>query len=298
MPEGAPTLFNSKRTDLLDLYAKNGVPFLATTRGLHSVRSIRFDVLDLDVATNAIGYLVARRGQVINFFNYGLNDSIELAADANHRANEADTSLTKGGRTTASADLAIEWICMHPRAIKTQYTSAVAAPFFPGFTIATTTPATDPVIAALGGTAAMLDPFGLVIPADVGSSATLQHVLYQAIASHLTCRFEWDNADRTEKMGTVDQFVEGGGASYLNSNGEPSVNNRFRIPEGFIWARESQPASELQVVCKLEDDVVIPYTPVVPPVTAGAPSTVPLVAVYVEILMRVGGILLRVPGSN
>jgi hypothetical protein len=295
MPEtGAPTLFNSKRTDLLDLYGKNGVPFLATTRGLQSTRSIQFDVVDPDLATNTIGYLVARKGQVINFFNYGMNDSIELSGDLNHRANESDTSLTKGSRTTASADLAIEWITSHPRAIKMAYAEAAQAPFYPDF-VAATTPATDPVLQMLRGQVPIVDPFGMVLPADIGSSATLQHVLYQAIASHLTCRFEWDNGDRTEKMGTFDQFVEGGGASYLNSNGEPSVNNKFRIPEGFIWARESQPASEMQVVAKLENDVAIPYTPLVAALTSGHPH---LTFAWVEIQLRVGGILLRVPGSN
>jgi hypothetical protein len=298
MPEqGAPTtLFNSKRTDLLDLYAKNGVPFLATTRGLSSVRSIAFDAIDIDLVGNNVGYLVARKGQSISFFNYGINDSIELSGDPTHRANEADTSLTTGRRTTASADLSIEWITMHPRAIKVQYTPTIpAAPSsFPDF-VAAAIAVGDPVGEMLAGQAAIVDPFGLVVPADVGSSATLQHVLYQAIAPHLTCRFEWDNADRTEKMGTCDQFVEGGGASYLNSNGEPSVNNRFRIPEGFLWARESQPASQLEVIVELRDNVVIPYSPVAAPVTGV--HTV-LQHAYVEILMRLGGLLLRVPGSN
>lgn len=295
MDAGAPTLFNTKRQDLLSLYGQNKVPFLATTRGLHSVRSIQFDVIDLDLATSTVGYLVARKGQVIAFFNYGLNDSIELAADPNHRANESDTCLTKGSRTTAAADLSIEWITMHPRAIKIQYAPQAAAPLYPDFTISTQLPNIDPVIAALGGTVPILDPFGIVVPADVGSSATLQHVLYQAIAPHLTCKFEWDNADRTEKMGTCDQFVEGGGASYLNSNGSPDVNNKYRIPEGFIWAREGQPAGELQVICKLENDVVIPYTPPAAPITGTHQIAT---HAYVEILMRVGGLLLRVPGSN
>ena len=289
-----PTLFNSKRTDLLQLYGKNGVPFLATTRGLQSCRSIKFDVVDPDVASNAIAYLIARKGQILNFFNYGQNDSIELSGELNHRATEADTSLTKGSRTTASADLAIEWITALPRAIKVKYAPAATAPFFPDFVAAPTAP-TDPVLHMLNGEVPIIDPFGMVVPADVGASATLQHVLYQAMAPFLTCRFEWDNADRTEKMGTFEQFVQGGGASYLNSNGEPSTNNRYRIPEGFIWARESQPASEMQVVAKLESDVCVPFTPLIAALTSGHPQ---LVEAHVEITMRVGGILLRVPGSN
>lgn len=286
-------LFRTKRSELLAMYAKNGVPFLATTRGLHSVRSLRFETVNVDTATGVIGYLVARQGQKLNFFNYGVGESIVLGAEAQHRATESDTSLTKGSRTTASADLSIEWITMHPRAIKAQYAAAAATPTFPDF-VATVDP--QAVVAnALSGSVAMVDPFGNVIPADVGSSATLQHVLYHSVASHMSCKFEWDNADRTEKIGTCEQFVEGGGASYLNANGEPSVNNRFRIPEGFLWARESQPASELQVICTLEDDVVIPYAPVASPLASGFPA---LLNVYVEITMRLGGMLLRVPGSN
>lgn len=290
MPTDAE-LFQTKRQDLLNAYKRNNVPFLATTRGLHSVRSLLFEVVNLSPAGPAatLGYLVARRGQQLVFFNYGINESIELAGELNHRATEGDTSLTKGSRTTASADLSIEWITMHPRAIKAQYILA-------GHETEFVVGVPDPVLAqALTGQVAMVDPFGLIVPADVGSSATLQHVLYQAIAPHLTCRFEWDNADRTEKIGTCDQFVEGGGASYLNSNGEPSVNNRFRIPEGFLWARESQPASELQVICQLQNDVVIPFTPIPPPQLAVQPV---MENVWVEICMRLGGMLLRVPGSN
>lgn len=182
---------------------------------------------------------------------------------------------------------------MHPRCIKTQYANSGGP-----YQEFVTPPAEATLQAALNGQVSMVDAFGLITPAEVGSSATLQHVLYQAVAPHLTCKFEWDNADRTEKMGTCDQFVEGGGASYLNSNGEPSVNNRFRIPEGFLWAREGEPASELQVTCTLANDVVIPYTPT-PNYTGAAAGALPtLQFVYVEILMRLGGLLLRVPGSN
>lgn len=296
MPNPNDELFRTKRSELLSAYAKNGVPFLATTRGLHSCRSLLFEAVDIDVATNAVGYLVARRGQQLVFFNYGINDSIDLSNEPAHRATEADTSLTKGSRTTASADLSIEWITMHPRGIKLAYTPQAAPTFYSPWVAPGTAAATDPVvIEGVTGAAAIVDPFSQVVPASVGSSATLQHVLYQAIAPYLTCRFEWDNADRTEKMGTCDQFVEGGGASYLNSNGEPSVNNRFRIPEGFLWARESQPASELQVICTLQNDVIVPYTPVAPPLGAVYPV---LENCWVEILMRLGGMLLRVPGSN
>lgn len=276
-------LFQTKRSELLGLYAKNGVPFLATTRGLHSTRSLKFTVQDYKASGN--GFLVASKGQRLVFFNYGINESIELGADASHRATEADTSLTKGSRTTASADLSIEWITMHPRCLKMEYLSAVPFMVTPSQTL----------LDALAGKVAMVDPFSNIIPPDISSSATLHHVLYNAIAGHLTCRFEWDNADRTEKMGTCDQFVEGGGAPYLYANGEPSVNNRFRIPEGFLWAREGQPASELQVICSLEDDVVIPFKGVTALVGAEPPSPV---AAYVEVTMRLGGMLLRVPGSN
>jgi hypothetical protein len=281
--------FATKRTELLQLYSKNNVPFIATTRGVHSCRSLMFRAVDLQ-ATGIASYLVAEAGQILSFFNYGIGDMIQLSGNAAHRATEADTMLTKGSRTTASNDIVIEWIAMAPRAIKCQYLAANIGQFD-----AAATPNVSVVRALTGGDAAVVDPFGRIVPVDVGASATLQHVLYQAVAPFMSCRFEWDNADRTEKMGTCDQFTQGGGASYLNANGEPSVGNRFRIPEGFLWARESQPASELIVNVRLENDVVIPFGQVVSPIDGTWP---PLQAMYVEIQMRLGGLACRVPGSN
>lgn len=285
-------LFQTKRQELLGAYGKNGVPFLATTRGLHSVASLRFDVENFAVG-GQVGYLVAHAGQVLNFFTYGQGQTIPLSGSNQFVATEAETSLTTGRRTTASADLSIEWITMGARGIKEQLTEAANTPIFPDF-VAAVNP-TASVTAALRGQVKMVDPFGQVMMPEVSASATLEHVLYQAVAPEMTCRFEWDNADRTEKMGTCDQFVEGGGASYLRSNGEPSVENRFRIPEGFLWAREGQPASDLSVYVTLRNDVVIPFTPPASLLAAGFP--VPL-AVWLEIKMRLGGMLLRVPGSN
>lgn len=294
MPEAEDlALFRTKRSELLALYAKNGVPFLATTRGLHSVRSLQFDVLDLDLATGTVGYLVARRGQELDFFNYAQGSQIDLAGSPNFRATEAETSLTTARRTTASADLSVEWITMGARGVKVAYTPAAQVPIFPDF-VATVNPQPE-VLEMLNGQANLADPFALVAPPEVGASATLEQVLYQLVAPHLTLRFEWDNADRTEKMGTCDQFVEGGGQSYLHTNGEPSVNNRFRIPEGFLWAREGQPAGDMHVVATLRNNVVIAYTPPVSLLGSGFPD---LLHAWVEIKLRVGGMLLRVPGSN
>jgi len=281
--------FATKRTELLQLYSKNNVPFIATTRGVHSCRSLMFRAVDIQ-ATGIASFLVAEAGQILSFFNYGIGDMIALSGNAAHRATEADTMLTKGSRTTASNDIVIEWIAMAPRAIKCQYLPGNVGQFD-----AAATPNASVVRALTGGDAAVIDPFGRIVPVDVGASATLQHVLYQAVAPFMSCRFEWDNADRTEKMGTCDQFTQGGGASYLNANGEPSVANRFRIPEGFLWARESQPASELIVNVRLENDVVIPFGQVVSPIDGTWP---PLQAMYVEIQMRLGGLACRVPGSN
>lgn len=285
-------LFQTKRKELLDAYAKNGVPFLATTRGLHSVAAVQFDV-ENQSAAGQVGYLVAHRGQILNFFNYAIGTPIPLAGNPAHIATEAETSLTSARRTTASADLSIEWITMGPKGIKESFTEAAAAPLFPDF-VAGANP-TASVMAALRGQAKMVDPFSQVIMPEVGASATLEHVLYQVVAPELTAKIEWDNADRTEKIGPCSQFVEGGGNSYLKANGEPSVNNRFRIPEGFLWAREGQPASDLTVICTLQNDIVVPFTPPASLLAAGFPLPT---HVWLEISMRLGGMLLRVPGSN
>lgn len=280
-----PNDFPTKKQELITAYAQNGKPFILTTRGLHSTRSLQFDVVNQS-AQGQIGYLVARRGQQLNFFNYGVNSPITLSGDANHISTDGDTNLTKAFTTPGSSDLAIEWITTGPKAIKAAYavtTGFVAA----GIDLS--------VANALAGRVSVADPFAINFPPEIAASATLEHVLYQAVAPHLTAKFEWDNADRTEKMGTFDQFVQGGGASYLRSNGEPSVANRFRIPEGYLWAREGQPSGQMQVVARLEDDVVIPFTPTSAPLDNSFPA---LTNVWVEICMRVGGAMLRVPGSN
>lgn len=283
--------FPTKRMEVIAAYAKNGVPFLATTRGMHSVRSVAFTVQNRDTAGNVGSFLVARRGQAPAFFNYGVNDQIELSGNLQHRATAADTMLQRGMRTPAANDLSIEWITMQPRGIKVAYVAT--AGHFPEFVAGGLE--TAEVLGTLNGQRLIVDPFAKVVPADIGASATLEQVLYHAIAPMLTLRLEWDNADRTEKMGPCSQFVAGGGASYLHANGEPSVNNRFRIPEGFLWAREGQPSGDLQAIATLEDDVAIPYTP--PVQWLGA--TVPVMAfAYVEIVLTLGGLALRVPGSN
>lgn len=280
-----PNDFPTKKQELIAAYQKNQNPFLLTTRGLHSTRSLQFDVVNV-AAQGQVGYLVARRGQQLNFFNYGVNSPIILSGDANHIATDSDTNLTKAFTTPGSSDLAIEWITTGPKAIKGAY----------GVTTGFVAQNPDVAVAnALAGRVAIADPFAINFPAEVTASATLEHTLYQLAAPHLTCRFEWDNADRTEKMGTLDQFVQGGGASYLRSNGEPSVANRFRIPEGYLWAREGQPAGQMQVIARLEDDIVIPYSPVSAPLDNSFPA---LRNVWLEIVMRVGGAMLRVPGSN
>ena len=263
--------FATKRSDVLDTYKKNNVAFIATTRALHSVRSVRFDAVNQG-ANGAIGYLRASAGQQLNFFAYGQNDNIALSGDNAHRANEADTNLTKAFCTPATSDMVIEWISMGAKALKVVYPAT--APFVASGIDGN---AASGVAGALGGTVSVVDPFARILPPEVGASATLEHTLYQAIAPNMTCRFEFDNADRTEKMGTVDQFTQGTGASYLRANGEPSVKNRFSIPEGYLWAREGQPSSQLQIITRLENDIVIPFTCVQSPLDGTWPV---LTAVY------------------
>jgi hypothetical protein len=279
--------FQTKRQEMLSAYAKAGTQFLATTRGLHSVGSIAFTPRNEDLTLGNIAFAVAAAGQEINFFAYGANSLISLSGNPQHRATEADTNLVKAFETPANSDLSIEWLSASARAIKCQYATAGQAKF-----VAAPAGETQQI---LDGQISVIDPFGIFTPAAVGASATLQHVAFHALAPFLTCRAEWDNADRTEKIGTFDQFTQGGGASYLNSNGEPSVMNRFRMPEGLLWARSGQPAGQLVVKARLESPVAIAYNPVAAPVDGTFNA---LTAIHLEITFRAGGLLLRVPGSN
>jgi hypothetical protein len=284
--------FKYSRAKLLKAYTemagKTGQEFLATTKPVHSVQSLRGDIINSSTALG-YGYLVFRARQQMVFFEPAIGSSGQLSADPNHKWSEADTTLTKSRSTPGAADMAIEGIGFHLRGLKTQL--AAATDFFP---VAQTPDAA--LVAVLNGTGAIFDPGSHVAPPEVSSPAMLEEVLTTSLSPFLSVAIEWDQAERTEKIGTVDQIGVGGASSYLRSNGVPSPRDRFNINEGYLWTRDGQPGSELVVRMTLQNDVVIPITLPAPP--EAATTFVAPVAIYAEFITRLFGLQLRLPNKN
>jgi hypothetical protein len=283
--------FKYSRKKLLDMYAnfaKNtNSEFLVTTKPVHSTQSLSGDVVNGNIAAAApYGWLIFRKGQVMNFFEPALGSSGNLSGDPNHKWSEADTTLTKPRSTPGAADMAIEGLGFELRAIKPQY--AVATSFGNG----TLDPA---VVAAVTGMGAIYDPGSKVIPVEFSSPAMLEQTLVSALSPYLALSFEWDQAERTEKIGTANQLGVGGGSSYLHANGVPSSRDRYEIPEGYIWSRDGEPGCEFICAAKLVETVAIPFSSIT---ELEADVILNPVHIHAEFMLRAFGLQLRMPNKN
>lgn len=285
--------FKYSRKKLLDMYAKFAADthsdFLVSTKPVHSTQSIAGDVVN---ANSAIGYayLVFRKGQQMVFFEPALGQSGSLGADPNHKWTEADTTLTKPRSTPGAADMAIEGIGFEVRNIKPEIASNTG--FFPAAGVID-----GAVAAAVAGTGPLYDPGNLILPQELSSPVMLEQVPMSALSPYLAMQFEWDQAERTEKIGTANQLTTGGGSSLLHANGIPSPQNRFEIPEGYIWSRDGEPGCEFVCRMTLTDNVVIPIHLNVDPEAIPSTFNVPL-RIHVEFMMRAFGLQLRMPNKN
>jgi hypothetical protein len=280
-------LFQTQRSRVLKLYQEANQPFIASTMPYHSVRSLAFDVVDVDT-TNGLAWGVARRGQTMDFFGYGVGDRITLGAVQNFQATEAETNLAKGKSTNGAADFIIEGVGMSCRALLINYSigSGVIVPVAP----------TDPdVVAAFAGTVPVWDPASIFMVPQGQSPANLENGMFQALMPHMSLEFEWDRK-RTAKIGVCDLLPQAGGASYLRANGVPSSDNRYEIPEGYVWRRDGEPDGEFMARVTLERALVVPLSlrsDITTPTAFDAP-----LRIYMELLMRVYGLEVQLPSAN
>jgi len=279
-------LFQTQREKLLKLYQAAKQPFVASTQPYHSVRSIKFDIVDVDI-TNGLAWAVARRGQRLTFFGYGVGDNMTLHG-TNLVATDAETNLAAGKSTNGAADMVIEGIGMSCRAMYTDYeidTSGLLDNIV-----------TDPdVIAALDGEVALWDPAAVVVPPQVQSPANLEQGLFQGLLPLMSVEFEWDRK-RTVKLGVCDLLPQGGAASYLRANGVPSSDNRYEIPEGYVWRRDGEPDGEFLAHVIVERPFVVPISlrsSIDAPGTYHTPANL-----YLDVTMRLYGLECQLPSAN
>lgn len=275
-------IFKTKREEVVDAYTDHGAPFEASTKPYHSTRSLRFEVLDADVVTG-VAWALAERGQRLDFFSYGVGQDIDLGG-GQRAANGADTNLAKAKSTNGAADYVIEGVGFHNRGMRLEMPD--------GYEVGIVDPRIRQSVTAV---APSFDPGSLIMPPQFQSPFNLENGSFQSLLGYCSLEFEWDRK-RTEKLGVVDLLPQAGAQSYLRANGVPAADNKYRIPEGYIWRRDGQPDSEFNARVELEEHLVIPIVFGPEPVTQAA-NIAPLF-VNLDIVMRLYGLEVELPSGN
>jgi len=290
-------LFQTQRSKLVEIYAKAQQPFVATTKPYKSTRPLLFTVVEAKPAGAAVmAHAVARAGQQLIFFNYGVGDDISDAFGGTFEATDAETNQGDSNNTNGNNDFVMEGVSSSAKGVRIQY---------PATTATTTGAITDAdVISAYEGGQSLgggpppevTDPASLMLPPQASSPFNLEHALYTAVAPSLAVQFVFDR-EKTEKVGTLDEIPEGGAKSYLKANGDPRTDNRYRIPEGYMWRRAGEPDSHFNVILTLRDPIVVPITLIGLFGAVQSPLVIPK-KIALDITIRVHGLNVRVPSNN
>lgn len=297
-------LFETQRAKVLRLYKSAEQPFKATTRPYVSTRPVVFELIQTISAnlTTPVGLYVARASQTneLRWFGYGVGDAIPDGLGDTEASQDDDTNQGEARQTDGAEDFVIEGFSASCRSKRLIYTGAAAAAIgailtdpdlraaYLG-TSATSASSTPPVI---------YDPAALTEPPQVDSPFNLEEGLFRAVAPHLAIKIDFDRGKHSDYIGTLEQFPEGAGKSYLKSNGEPSTNNRYRIPEGYLWRRQGQPDCEMALIGTLQRPVVVPMNSIQFPGLAAEGGFVLPSKIVLDIKVRAHGLAVDAVGNN
>ena len=284
--------FMTQRKRLLQAYEKAGQAITCRTIPYHSTGVFEFDVVNFaGTVAPGVAYAVARKNQAVTLFQYGVGDQVFLGGSANTRATEADTNLGKASSTNGAEDFVIEGVGFHCRSARVVYAAGT------GNLYAGTGLPTDPdVLAALAGDVPIYDPAAINMPPQFQSPFNLENGPFISLIPLISVDFLFDRK-RVEKIGTVDVMPCASAKSFLRANGEPTMSNIYRIPEGYLWRRDGQPDSEFSVNLNLQRPLVIPINGIIPYVTGAAADAVPT-TIYLEVTMRLFGLAVDLPSAN
>lgn len=283
-------LFMTQRRRIIEAYRDAKEPFSASTKPYKSTVTFNFASTNAITASSVV-WEIALQGQSYDWFGYKIGDNVPGNNGAaitvtNYRAaNESDTNISKARTTNGAEDFVIEGMSASHRSIR----SVNGGNSAPGITDAN-------VSNCLLGLNPIFDPGCLYLPPQVMSPFNLEDPLFRAIQGHISVEFEWDRS-KTVKIGTLEQIPEGAANSYLRASGEPSTNDRYRIPEGYLWRREGQPDSEFITRGTLQDTICVPMLAVLSP----APSTPLLIYptnIFLDVVMRLHGLSVKLPTRN
>lgn len=286
----AQPLFMTQRSKVIQAYKDANEPFSAGTKPYKSTVSWLF-VRANTVVASSVSWLIARTGQRLEWFGYKLNDVVPGNGGTAYRsATESDTNVSKARTTNGAEDFVIEGMSATHRATRVSYLDTQGGS---GIDASVTDP--DAVL-ALSGLCPILDPGALYVPPQIQSPFNLENVLYRLLSPLVAVEFEWDRS-KVVKIGTLEQVPEGAANTYLRASGDPSTNDRYRIPEGYLWRREGQPDSEFIVRGTLTDPVACPILNVAMP-TSGTAAVNTIGQVLLDNVLRLHGLSVKLPTRN
>jgi hypothetical protein len=288
-------LFQTQRKKVIDAYKAAGEPFVASTKPYKSTVSWVFTRANT-ITASSVSWLIARGGQRLQWFSYKIADVVpgnNILSIPYRTATEADTNLSKASTTNGAEDFIIEGLSASNRSIRISYAAADGGT--PGSAAASDLTDIDALNAVRAGVP-IYDPGALYAPPQVQSPFNLESGLYRTLAGHISLEFAWDRG-RIVKIGTLEQIPEGAANSYLRAVGEPSTNDRYRVPEGYLWRREGQPDSEFVTTGVLTEPVAVPILNVATP-SSVTPTVAVLGLVFLDVTLRLHGLSVKLPSRN
>jgi hypothetical protein len=273
-------LAQTARDKILAPYEDSKTPYEFRTTPISAVMQFKGTV----VATNDnTGWLVFQP-QLVKFFRKGDGDSTVFGS-ATSDVTDAESNLQRGGSTDGARDMAIEGLQISPNGILTNL-GAGAGNFG-------TDPTDTDVLDALAGRAMLVDPFGVVTPAQLQSPFLLESCIFQSLMQLSTVRIELDTS-RPYKLGVAALYPGMSGQSMLRSNGLPATNNLFGFPEGIMWKRDGKSDSDLKLILELHRKIVVPLSGVTLP---GGSATIPI-EVFQRVAVDIIGVSVTELGDN
>lgn len=273
-------------------YEKAGRPYLVNSRPYESCLPWLAAIVagqNIGVGLPTSGAFVFRANQINEYFGYGR----AAQGTGNTQVLLDDTTLSTGRRTNASEDFVIEGISATHRSTRIGY--APASITNSGFV--------DPdVVAALSAAPnsngpVIYDPTALYVPAVIQSPVNLESALWEALKPHVFLEMVWGNK-RTEQIGTLDEIPEGAAKSLLKASGVPSVDNRFKVPEGYLWRGNNSTDQDFIVRATLARAVVVPFAQAVFPSANIAAAGQAPTYLAMDVKMRLHGVAFAYPSRN
>ena len=280
----ADPTFVTQKTKLITQYNALNQPYEAKTKPYKSSQQFIWNVVDpFPAVTPTMAHAILRQNTQVTWFGYKLGDNIPFGIPGVTRtALESDTNLSKPRQTNGVEDMVIEGISATCKSARVAYAAGVPA----------VTDVDD--ISAYAGGRAIYDPAALGTPPQLWSPFNSEMVLFEAMKPLTAIEFEWDRR-RVEKIGTLDEIPEGGAKSFLHASGDPRTDNRYRIPEGYLWRREGMPDSEFITRGTVAEAVVVPISLVA--LIGGAVLIVPT-QLFIDVTIRLHGLALSLPSAN